>query len=246
MKTKINIAMIMFLCVSIAQADPPILVDPRTGKYLGNLSSNQFDPNSVNNQFATSVPVIIHRYDNSSFRAGIYRNSIDELNGNLAEHNRGLSERNRIIENELFQARQERQLARNHEYLRDFYERERTDWSKYVQLDNRSRKERVEDWEWLKKQFPAKTSAADETKLTEEAKAIREDHKKRNPDAFKSQETLPDLSKAPKWADAKPEFAKFSKEERVKVKQAYFNHYIRPHVGSQADALLQQFLSMKP
>lgn len=34
-----------------AMAQPPILVDPQTGKYLGNLSSNQFDPNSVSNPY---------------------------------------------------------------------------------------------------------------------------------------------------------------------------------------------------
>lgn len=29
----------------------PILVDPSTGKYLGNLNSNRFDPNSVANPY---------------------------------------------------------------------------------------------------------------------------------------------------------------------------------------------------
>lgn len=51
MKTRIFAALIMLLFVSIAQANPPILVDRNTGQYLGNLSSNQFDPDSVNNQF---------------------------------------------------------------------------------------------------------------------------------------------------------------------------------------------------
>ena len=35
----------------LAQADPPHLVDGETGKYLGNLSSNPHDPDSVNNEF---------------------------------------------------------------------------------------------------------------------------------------------------------------------------------------------------
>ena len=32
-------------------AGPPILVDRQTGKYLGNLSANQFDPDSTSNAF---------------------------------------------------------------------------------------------------------------------------------------------------------------------------------------------------
>ena len=34
-----------------ALADSPYLVDRQTGKYLGNLSSNRFDPNSVSNPY---------------------------------------------------------------------------------------------------------------------------------------------------------------------------------------------------
>lgn len=51
MKTKIFAVMIMLLFISVAQANPPILVDRNTGKYLGNLSSNQYDPNSVSNPY---------------------------------------------------------------------------------------------------------------------------------------------------------------------------------------------------
>ena len=51
MRTKIFAAIIMLLFVSIAQANPPILVDRATGKYLGNLSSNQYDVNSVSNPY---------------------------------------------------------------------------------------------------------------------------------------------------------------------------------------------------
>jgi len=35
----------------VVLADTPILVDPNTGKYLGNLNSNQYDPNSVSNPY---------------------------------------------------------------------------------------------------------------------------------------------------------------------------------------------------
>ena len=45
------ICITLLFCANAAIADSPILVDPSTGKYLGNLNSNQFDPNSVNNQF---------------------------------------------------------------------------------------------------------------------------------------------------------------------------------------------------
>lgn len=34
-----------------AKAQPPILVDPSTGKYLGNVNANQYDPNSVSNPY---------------------------------------------------------------------------------------------------------------------------------------------------------------------------------------------------
>jgi hypothetical protein len=34
-----------------AQADPPHLKDRQTGKYLGNLSANPYDPNSVSNPY---------------------------------------------------------------------------------------------------------------------------------------------------------------------------------------------------
>lgn len=50
-KMQFSVATIIFLFATAAQADPPILVDRQTGKYLGNLSSNRFDPDSVNNQF---------------------------------------------------------------------------------------------------------------------------------------------------------------------------------------------------
>ena len=36
---------------SIANTAPPILVDKQTGKYLGSLSSNPYDPNSTSNPY---------------------------------------------------------------------------------------------------------------------------------------------------------------------------------------------------
>lgn len=45
------ICLTLLFCANTAIADSPILVDPSTGKYLGNLNSNQYDPNSVSNQF---------------------------------------------------------------------------------------------------------------------------------------------------------------------------------------------------
>ncbi len=51
MRTKIFAAIIMLLFVSIAQANPPILVDRNTGQYLGNLSNNQYDVNSTSNPY---------------------------------------------------------------------------------------------------------------------------------------------------------------------------------------------------
>ena len=45
-----KIAMLISLFIATAaSASPPILIDQKTGKYLGNLSTNQNDPNSVSN-----------------------------------------------------------------------------------------------------------------------------------------------------------------------------------------------------
>ncbi len=40
-----------FFFVLPAFADTPFLIDGRTGKYLGNLSTNKYDPNSVSNPY---------------------------------------------------------------------------------------------------------------------------------------------------------------------------------------------------
>ncbi|MBA4143453.1 MAG: hypothetical protein H0X43_10735 [Nitrosospira sp.] len=39
------------LILETAVAGPPILIDKKTGKYLGNLSSNPHDPNSTSNPY---------------------------------------------------------------------------------------------------------------------------------------------------------------------------------------------------
>lgn len=47
-----KILLVAMLCVAThAFANPPILVDRKTGKYLGNLSSNQYDQNSTSNPY---------------------------------------------------------------------------------------------------------------------------------------------------------------------------------------------------
>ncbi|HEX8874504.1 MAG TPA: hypothetical protein VF780_07715 [Nitrosospira sp.] len=62
-----------FLISVSAQAQPPHLVDRQTGKYLGNLSANQYDPNSVNNPYG--------RYG-SKYSA----DSINNSNGQYGSH----------------------------------------------------------------------------------------------------------------------------------------------------------------
>jgi len=47
MKTILIIALLL-TSLSVSAVD---LVDPQTGKYLGTLSSNKFDPNSTSNEF---------------------------------------------------------------------------------------------------------------------------------------------------------------------------------------------------
>ena len=47
---KFNILILLAVLISgTVQADPPQLRDRQTGKYLGNLSANPYDPNSVSN-----------------------------------------------------------------------------------------------------------------------------------------------------------------------------------------------------
>ena len=56
---------------------------------------------------------------------------------------------------------------------------------------------------------------------------------------------LPDLNRAPKWADveAKAEFRALPPAERAKAKEAYFDYWIAPHAGQEAPSLRTQFLS---
>jgi len=44
-------AVLLLVIATLANAGPPILIDPQTGKYLGNLSTNQYDPNSTSNPY---------------------------------------------------------------------------------------------------------------------------------------------------------------------------------------------------
>jgi hypothetical protein len=50
MKFVILVLLTIFI-LPAAQAEPPHLRDRQTGKYLGNLSANPYDPNSVNNPY---------------------------------------------------------------------------------------------------------------------------------------------------------------------------------------------------
>ena len=46
-----NALILLALLSAPVMADPPFIVNPQTGEYLGNLSTNRFDPNSVNNPY---------------------------------------------------------------------------------------------------------------------------------------------------------------------------------------------------
>jgi len=49
---QLSLLLCAMLIISITTfAAPPILVDQATGKYLGTLSSNQYDPNSTSNPY---------------------------------------------------------------------------------------------------------------------------------------------------------------------------------------------------
>lgn len=45
----IIILMVSVIMITNVRADSPIIVDPATGRYLGNLNNNTLDPNSVSN-----------------------------------------------------------------------------------------------------------------------------------------------------------------------------------------------------
>ena len=44
-------ALLFLVFTTVAYSAPPILVDRSTGRYLGNLSTNQYDPDSVGNPY---------------------------------------------------------------------------------------------------------------------------------------------------------------------------------------------------
>ena len=46
-----TVALIFILSSAVGNTAPPILVDRQTGKYLGTLSSNPYDPDSVSNPY---------------------------------------------------------------------------------------------------------------------------------------------------------------------------------------------------
>ncbi len=48
---RLSLAVVMMFSASYAMANPPVLIDPHTGKYLGNLSANRYDPNSTSNPY---------------------------------------------------------------------------------------------------------------------------------------------------------------------------------------------------
>jgi hypothetical protein len=51
-------ALLALSVAGIAQADPPRLIDRQTDKYLGNLSTNQYDPHSVNRENGVGPPIL--------------------------------------------------------------------------------------------------------------------------------------------------------------------------------------------
>ena len=45
------VALTFIFYSAVANTAPPVLVDKQTGKHLGNLSSNPYDPNSTSNPY---------------------------------------------------------------------------------------------------------------------------------------------------------------------------------------------------
>lgn len=60
-----------------------------------------------------------------------------------------------------------------------------------------------------------------------------------------AQAGAPDLAKAPKWDDItrKAEFKALSDAEKAEAKKAYFDYWVAPHAGDQADSLREQFMA---
>lgn len=51
MKRVLCVWILMWVCSGVAGAQTPYLVDPSSGAYLGDLSANRFDENSIANPF---------------------------------------------------------------------------------------------------------------------------------------------------------------------------------------------------
>jgi hypothetical protein len=49
--TSFLVGLLLALAFEMSSAAPPILVDRQTGKYLGNLNSNKYDPDSTSNPY---------------------------------------------------------------------------------------------------------------------------------------------------------------------------------------------------
>lgn len=52
---KIISAVLLLVIATLANAGPPKLIDRQTGKYLGNLSTNKYDPDSTSNPYGQYV-----------------------------------------------------------------------------------------------------------------------------------------------------------------------------------------------
>lgn len=63
-----------------------------------------------------------------------------------------------------------------------------------------------------------------------------------------AQQSAPDLSKAPKWADVegKAEFKALSPDKQAAAKAAYFDYWIAPRAGERGAELRQKFLTSTP
>ncbi|SFN20714.1 hypothetical protein [Nitrosomonas communis] len=63
---KIFAGLILGALTSISFADPPYSIDRETGKYLGNLRTERYDPNSTSNPYGR--PVIPYSPDSINIR----------------------------------------------------------------------------------------------------------------------------------------------------------------------------------
>ena len=63
----------------------------------------------------------------------------------------------------------------------------------------------------------------------------------------KAEESLPDLSQFPKWAEiaSSPRFMGLSDEEKVKLKGDYFDDVLAPHAGTESGKAREQFMAQR-